>query len=134
MRSGAGVLAWQMLNRHFNAIDVRPRGTSGGQLRVRPRRSPWLPPGTREQETRQMGQQGQAAFDPGVCFVRMRKVRSDGFVEFDFAIGEPDLSVELILPAAAFHEFCRANQVIHIGPIEGVASAGDPPPASDPRT
>ena len=77
-----------------------------------------------------MGQQGQAAFDPGVCFVRLRKVRDDGFVEFDFAIGEPDLSVELILPSAAFHEFCRTNRVTHIAPVEGVVSVGEPPPGS----
>ena len=80
-----------------------------------------------------MGQQGQAPFDPGVCFVRLRKVRGDGFVEFDFAIGEPDLSVELVMPVAAFHEFCRANHVTHIAPIEGVAIGGEPPPGSDPR-
>ena len=73
-----------------------------------------------------MDQQGQPAFDPGLCFVRLRKVRGDGFVEFDFAIGEPELSVDLILPAAAFHEFCRVNRVIHIPPIEGV----EPPPAA----
>lgn len=79
-----------------------------------------------------MGQHGQAAFDPGLCFVRLRKVRSDGFVEFDFAIGEPDLSVELVMPAAAFHEFCRANHVTHIAPIEGVAIVGEPPPGSAP--
>ena len=77
-----------------------------------------------------MGQQGQAPFDPGVCFVRLRKVRGDGFVEFDFAIGEPELSVELILPAAAFHEFCRTNRVTHIAPIEGVAGAGELPPGT----
>jgi len=77
-----------------------------------------------------MGQQDQAPFDPRVCFVRLRKVRGDGFVEFDFAIGEPDLSVELILPVAAFHEFCRTNRVTHIPPVEGVALAGEPPPAS----
>jgi len=79
-----------------------------------------------------MGQHGQAPFDPGVCFVRLRKVRGDGFVEFDFAIGEPGLSVELVMPAAAFHEFCRANHVTHIAPIEGVAVVGEPLPASDP--
>lgn len=77
-----------------------------------------------------MGQQGQADFDPSVCFVRLRKVRSDGYVEFDFAIGEPDLSVELILPAAAYHEFCRTNRVTHITPIGGLAAAEEPPPAS----
>lgn len=74
-----------------------------------------------------MGQHSQAAFDPSLRFVRLRKVRDDGFVEFDFAIGEPDLSVELILPAEAFREFCRANRVIPIAPIEGVE-----PPAAAP--
>ena len=80
-----------------------------------------------------MDQQGQAAFDPRVCFVRLRKVRGDGFVEFDFAIGEPELSVELIMPVAAFHEFCHTNQVIQITPVEDAMLPGAVPPdfASD---
>ena len=36
--------------------------------------------------------------------------------EFDFAIGFPDLSVELVMPKAAFDEFCRRNDVELIGP------------------
>lgn len=44
-------------------------------------------------------------------YVRVQEVRSDGFVEFDFAIGEPEIFVELILPAPAFEEFCSANNV-----------------------
>lgn len=43
-------------------------------------------------------------------FVRIRE-RHDGFVEFDFAIGDPELFVELILTDAAFDEFCTANRV-----------------------
>lgn len=43
-------------------------------------------------------------------FVRVRE-RHDGFVEFDFAIGEPGLYVELILTDSAFDEFCAANHV-----------------------
>ena len=65
------------------------------------------------------------AFDPTVRFVRQRRVRADGFVEFDFAIGEPDLLVELILPVVAFHEFCRANQVIRVAPVEGATTPGE---------
>ena len=38
-------------------------------------------------------------------------MRDDGFVEFEFAIGEPELAVDLIMPAAAYREFCRDNQV-----------------------
>lgn len=54
------------------------------------------------------------AFDPSKRFVRERGERPDGFVEFDFAIGDPELSVELILPRAAFDEFCSVNHVIRI--------------------
>ena len=43
-------------------------------------------------------------------FVRVRE-RHDGFVEFDFSIGDPQLYVELILTESAFDEFCQANQV-----------------------
>lgn len=50
-------------------------------------------------------------FDPKRKFVRVNELRADGFIEFDFAIGEPELFVEMILPAAAFDEFCAANKV-----------------------
>jgi phenol hydroxylase P0 protein len=40
----------------------------------------------------------------------------DGFVEFDFAIGDPELNVELILPRTAFDEFCRMNKVMPLEP------------------
>ena len=44
-------------------------------------------------------------------YVRIRGVINDKFVEFDFAIGDPSLYVELVLPKAAFHAFCEHNQV-----------------------
>ena len=44
-------------------------------------------------------------------FVRVTRERDDGFMEFDFAIGEPGLFVELILTRAAFAEFCAVNRV-----------------------
>jgi phenol hydroxylase P0 protein len=52
-----------------------------------------------------------AAFDPSLKFVRMIAVRSNGLVEFQFAVGEPELFAELILPQTAFEEFCANNQV-----------------------
>lgn len=61
-----------------------------------------------------MAQQQQ--FDTTKKFVRVMEERQDGFVEFEFAIGEPELVVELILPKAAFAEFCQANQVIFLDP------------------
>jgi phenol/toluene 2-monooxygenase (NADH) P0/A0 len=44
-------------------------------------------------------------------FVRVIEERADGLVAFEFAIGWPELSVELLLPAPAFAEFCATNQV-----------------------
>jgi len=38
-------------------------------------------------------------------------VDGDRFVEFNFAIGDPSLFVELILPRKAFVEFCEKNSV-----------------------
>ena len=47
-------------------------------------------------------------------YVRLREQRDDGFVIFDFAIGDPQLSCELIMPQAAYREFCASNHVIHL--------------------
>jgi phenol hydroxylase P0 protein len=51
------------------------------------------------------------ALDTTRRFVRVTGERAQGFVEFDFAIGEPELFIELILDHAAFDDFCRHNQV-----------------------
>ncbi len=53
-------------------------------------------------------------FDTKRKFVRVTELRANGLVEFDFAIGEPELFVELILPAAAFDEFCASNKVTFV--------------------
>lgn len=45
------------------------------------------------------------SFNPSRRLIRVRQLRSDGFVEFDFAIGDAELYVELILPRAAFETF-----------------------------
>jgi len=65
-----------------------------------------------------MGQQERqsSTFDAGRRYVRICKRRPDGFVEFEFAIGDPELAVELMLPESAFHEFCLANEVIVLDP------------------
>lgn len=44
-------------------------------------------------------------------FVRVLEQRSDGLVSFEFSLGWPELALELMLPAAAFQEFCRVNAV-----------------------
>lgn len=52
-----------------------------------------------------------ADLDTRKRFVRVTGSRGSNFVEFDFAIGEPELFVEMILTHEAFSEFCSANQV-----------------------
>lgn len=47
-------------------------------------------------------------------YVRVRHVRDNGMVEFDFAVGAPEIFVELIMPQAAFDDFCSTNDVSDI--------------------
>lgn len=51
------------------------------------------------------------AVDTTQRFVRVIEERPDGLVAFEFAIGWPELAVELLLPAPAFAAFCAANKV-----------------------
>ncbi len=44
-------------------------------------------------------------------FVRVTAERDDGFIEFDFSLGDADLYVELIMPKETFQEFCDNNHV-----------------------
>ena len=44
-------------------------------------------------------------------FVQIILIREDGFVEFNFAVGEAVMNVELLLPYKAFIEFCHNNKV-----------------------
>ncbi len=56
------------------------------------------------------------AFDTRKRFVRIVRERANGFIEFEFAIGEPEVSIEMILRREAFAEFCQNNQVQMLGP------------------
>lgn len=58
---------------------------------------------------------GNDTFDTTRKFVRVIETRDNGMVEFEFAIGEPELFVELLLPGPAFAEFCAANAVTMLG-------------------
>ncbi len=44
-------------------------------------------------------------------FVRVTERRPNGLVAFEFSVGWPDMSVELVLPEPSFNEFCSKNQV-----------------------
>jgi phenol hydroxylase P0 protein len=49
-------------------------------------------------------------------FVRICGERGQGFVEFEFAIGEPEVFAEMILERSDFLDFCRANNVEMLPP------------------
>jgi len=53
-------------------------------------------------------------FDEMTRYIRVRSEPGDKFVEFDFAIGYPELFVELVLPREAFEIFCKHNHVVHM--------------------
>lgn len=47
-------------------------------------------------------------------FARLIEQRKDGLVEFEFAIGDPELFVEMLLPRRAYEAFCSDNEVVHL--------------------
>jgi phenol hydroxylase P0 protein len=49
-------------------------------------------------------------------YIRVRSEPGARFVEFDFAIADPSLFVELVMPQGAFESFCAANNVVHMTP------------------
>ena len=65
----------------------------------------------------------ESGFDANRRYVRVCERRADGFVEFEFAIGDPALCVELMLKEGDFHTFCLANDVIVLA--EADAGQGD---------
>ncbi|WGV19837.1 phenol hydroxylase subunit [Pseudomonas putida] len=58
-------------------------------------------------------------------YVRVRSEPDAAFVEFDFAIGYPDLFVELVLPRSAFASFCASNRVRHMDAAMAAAVDAD---------
>ena len=58
-------------------------------------------------------------------YVRIRRRVDNKFVEFDFAIGDPSLYVELVLPNAAFEAFCRHNDVVEMTEAQAAAVDAD---------
>ncbi len=67
-------------------------------------------------------------FDTTRKFVRVLRTLPNGLIEFEFAIGEPDIAAELVMPKAAFDEFCVGNQVEFITaavPVDAESTAAD---------
>lgn len=52
--------------------------------------------------------------DPRARYVRYHRLTEQGFVEFAFGVGSPDLMAELVMPLAAYREFCKVNQVVYL--------------------
>ena len=50
-------------------------------------------------------------FNPHLKFVRIIETHANGLVEFEFAVGEPGLFVELLMAQAPFDEFCAMHGV-----------------------
>lgn len=51
------------------------------------------------------------AWDPDAKWVRIVGERGQGMVEFEFAVGEPQLYVEMVMPRSQFDEFCAMHRV-----------------------
>jgi phenol hydroxylase P0 protein len=49
-------------------------------------------------------------------FVRVTGIRLDRYVEFEFSVNDADLTIELILPFAAFDEFCELQKAVVLQP------------------
>ncbi len=56
-------------------------------------------------------------------FVRLLGTKRDTFVEFEFAIDDPELSVELVMPFEEFMRFCSRYEVQFLEPTPQAAIA-----------
>lgn len=65
------------------------------------------------------------ACDLSLRFVRELRESADGLVAFEFAIGWPDMAVELAMPRPLFEAFCRQNQVQRLPPYGEGDGKGD---------
>lgn len=65
---------------------------------------------------------GSDRFDERQRWVLVTGIRRQ-FVEFEFTVGDPDLTVELIMPHDAFEEFCRNNHATFLPMDEDIAEA-----------
>lgn len=50
-------------------------------------------------------------FNPNLKFVRIIELHANGLVEFEFAVGEPTLFVELLMAQAPFDAFCAMHGI-----------------------
>jgi len=67
-------------------------------------------------------------FNPAARYVRVVGHRAGGMVEFEFAVGEPELYVEMLMPQTQFDDFCAQ---LAVRPTQGALPPS--PPDSDAR-
>jgi phenol/toluene 2-monooxygenase (NADH) P0/A0 len=63
--------------------------------------------------------------DTNKRWVNILRKTENGFVEFEFFVADADLCIELILPEAAFKEFCLNNHIVVEEAISSVSNTGD---------
>jgi len=54
-------------------------------------------------------------------YVRVTRDNHRGYVEFQFAIGDPSLYLDMTLPPQAFAEFCARHAVVHLTAAQAAA-------------
>lgn len=52
-------------------------------------------------------------------YVRVTRTNYRGYVEFQYAIDDPTLYLEMILPQTAFAEFCAQHEVVFLNAAQG---------------
>ncbi len=60
-------------------------------------------------------------FDVERRYVRMKARRDDGFVEFDFSIGDPRICVELVMREPDYRAFCDTHDAVRLSALEAAA-------------
>lgn len=65
-------------------------------------------------------------WDTDARWIRIVGERAQGMVEFEFAVGEPALYVEMVMPRAEFDTFCAAQGVTPtVGPLPAAPEGSD---------
>lgn len=60
-------------------------------------------------------------FDIKRRYVREKAHRDDGFVEFEFSIGDPRICVELVMREPDYRSFCQTHDVVMLSAVESAA-------------
>lgn len=58
-------------------------------------------------------------------YVRVTNGNHNGYIEFQFSIGDPGLFLEMMLPPAAFAEFCERHGAVHLTEAQARAVDAD---------